>query len=187
MDHYVEIRLLPDPEFPVTTLMNALFSKFHRGLVGHGEGRIGVSFPDVREGSRSLGSRLRLHGEGPDLCGFMTEGWLSGMGDHISINGPTPVPAGARYRVVRRVQAHSSPERERRRLIARKGVSAEEATAAIPDSRAELLTLPFLMLASRSTGQHFPLFIEHLPVVDTPCGGAFNSYGLSATTTVPWF
>lgn len=34
MDAFVDIALLPDPEFPATTLLNALFSKFHRGLVG---------------------------------------------------------------------------------------------------------------------------------------------------------
>lgn len=187
MDHYLEIHILPDPEFPATTLMNALFSKFHRGLVGHGEGAIGVSFPDVREGSRSLGSRMRLHGKGADLRGFMAGGWLTGMRDRVAIDGPTPVPAGARHRVVRRVQAHSSPERERRRLIARKGISPEAARMAIPDSRAEQLKLPFLMLASRSTGQQFLLFVEHLPITDQACEGAFSSYGLSANTTIPWF
>lgn len=187
MDHYLEIRILPDPEFPATTLMNALFSKFHRGLVGHGEGAIGVSFPDVREGSRSLGSCLRLHGEGAELRAFMAADWLIGMRDHVSIDGPTSVPAGARHRVVRRVQAHSSPERARRRLMARKGVSPDEARMAIPDSRAEQLKLPFLMLASRSTGQQFLLFVEHLPITEQARAGAFSSYGLSATTTIPWF
>lgn len=187
MDHYLEIRILPDPEFAATTLMNALFSKFHRGLVRHGEGAIGVSFPDVREGSASLGGRLRLHGGGADLRDFMAAGWLTGMRDHVSIDGPAPVPAAARHRVVRRVQAHSSPERERRRLIARKGVSPDEARIAIPDSRAKHLKLPFVMLTSRSTGQQFLLFVEHLPIMDQPCGGAFNSYGLSATATIPWF
>ena len=187
MDHYLEIRLLPDPEFPATTLMNALFSKFHRGLASHGEGAIGVSFPDVKEAHRGLGSRLRLHGSAADLRDFMGANWLAGMRDHVAIDGPAPVPAGARHRTVRRVQAHSNPERERRRLIARKGVSAAEALAAIPDSRAEQLDLPFILLSSRSTGQQFHLFIEHLPIVDEPRLGSFGSYGLSPKTTIPWF
>ena len=54
MDAYIDIVLLPDPEFPATTLMSALFGKFHRGLVRYGEGAIGVSFPDVRDEMRSL-------------------------------------------------------------------------------------------------------------------------------------
>ena len=70
MDAFVDLTLLPDPEFPATTLMNALFSKLHRGLVGHGEGTIGVSFPDVEDAHRGLGSRLRLHGSAADLRDF---------------------------------------------------------------------------------------------------------------------
>ena len=35
MDHYLDIRLLPDPEFPAPLLMNALFTKLHRALVSH--------------------------------------------------------------------------------------------------------------------------------------------------------
>ena len=31
MDHYVEIRLQPDPEFPVHQLMNDLFAKLRAG------------------------------------------------------------------------------------------------------------------------------------------------------------
>ncbi len=187
MDYYLEIRLLPDPEFPATTLMNALFSKFHRGLVGHGEGAIGVSFPDVKDARRGLGNRLRLHGSAADLRDFMGADWLTGMRDHVAIDGPAPVPAGARHRIVRRVQAHSNPERERRRLIARKGVSPEEALAAIPNRRAEQLDLPFLLLSSRSTGQQFRLFVEHLPIADESRPGNFGSYGLSPATTIPWF
>jgi CRISPR-associated endonuclease Csy4 len=85
------------------------------------------------------------------------------------------------------VQAHSNPERERRRLIARKGVSPEEALAAIPNRRAEQLDLPFLLLSSRSTGQQFRLFVEHLPIADESRPGNFGSYGLSPATTIPWF
>lgn len=187
MDHYLEIRLLPDPEFPATTLMNALFSKLHRGLVSHGKGTIGVSFPDVEKTHRGLGSRLRLHGSSTDLLDFIGAGWLTGMRDHVAVDGPSAVPAGARHRVVRRVQAHSNPERERRRLVARKGVSPEEALAAIPDSRGEQLELPFILLSSRSTGQQFRLFIEHLPIGDEARAGTFGSYGLSPAATIPWF
>ena len=49
MDHYVDIQVLPDPEFLETTLMNELFSKLHRALGKHGQGKIGVSFPQARQ------------------------------------------------------------------------------------------------------------------------------------------
>lgn len=187
MDSYLELQLLPDPEFPATTLMNALFAKLHRGLVSNGEGRIGISFPDVGPKALSLGLRVRLHGLAADLEKLMSLNWLQGMRDHLLLGPISAVPANAGYRAVRRVQAKSSPERERRRLITRKGISPEAAILAIPDSAAQSLKLPYVMLASQSTQQQFRLFIEHLPLRDQPVSGLFNAYGLSASATVPWF
>lgn len=187
MDAYIDIRLLPDPEFPATTLMNALFDKFHRGLVRYGEGAIGVCFPDVKDGSRSLGNRLRLHGTADTLQGFLLIDWLAGMRDYVSASTVAAVPTCARHRVVRRVQAKSSPERERRRLMIRKGITTKQATQAIPDSTAEKLNLPYLVLTSQSTGQRFRLFVEHLAIQERAVGGKFGTYGLSSTATIPWF
>lgn len=59
MDHYLEIRVLPDPEFSSEMLMAALFAKLHRVLGARGQGDIGVSFPDVNV---MPGTHLRLHG-----------------------------------------------------------------------------------------------------------------------------
>ncbi len=187
MDSYIELQLLPDPEFPANMLMNALFAKVHRGLVSGGQGRVGISFPDVEQKSIGLGGRLRLHGMVADLEYLMSENWLKGMRDHLSCGQITLVPATSNHRVVRRVQAKSSPERERRRLVARKGISADVAMQVIPDSAAEMLSLPYLLLASQSTQQQFRLFVEHLPVQTEPVQGAFSAYGLSSVATVPWF
>mgnify|MGYP000538582875 CR=1 FL=1 len=59
MDHYLEIRVLPDPEFSSEMLMAALFAKLHRVLGARGQGDIGVRFPDVNV---MPGTHLRLHG-----------------------------------------------------------------------------------------------------------------------------
>jgi CRISPR-associated endonuclease Csy4 len=189
MEAYIELQLWPDPEadpeFAAASLMDALFAKLHRGLVRQGEGRIGISFPDV--GPTGLGSRLRLHGQAADLEKLMTLNWLQGMRDHLICGPISAIPTNACYRLVRRVQAKSSPERERRRLMARRGISLEAALLAIPDHQAKMLALPYLELASQSSGQHFRLFIEHLPVQSTPKQGSFSAYGLSAQATVPWF
>lgn len=187
MDSYIELQLLPDPEFPATTLMNALFAKLHRGLVSNGEGRIGVSFPDVAQNDIGFGSRLRLHGSAADLERLMSANWLQGMRDHLLCGQISPVPAKTSYRVVRRVQAKSSPERERRRLIARKGISLDAAVQAIPDHAAQRLSHPYLVLASQSTRQQFRLFVEHLPLQEHPVIGLFSAYGLSVDATIPWF
>jgi CRISPR-associated endonuclease Csy4 len=187
MDHYMEIRLLPDPEFAPTVLMNALFAKLHRVLAVLDSNAIGISFPDAQQAQPALGDRLRLHGTSDELQRLIAQNWLTGIRDHITINEPTPVPAKVSYRKIRRVQTKSNPERLRRRLMKRKGITAEEARRIIPDSAAKQLKLPFVTIKSRSTGQEFRLFIDHQPLENEPSNGEFNWYGLSTTATVPWF
>lgn len=59
MDHYQDVRVLPDPEFSEPTLLSALFAKLHRALAAYGKGDIGISFPQMQ---RTPGAILRLHG-----------------------------------------------------------------------------------------------------------------------------
>jgi CRISPR-associated endonuclease Csy4 len=187
MDHYLEIRLLPDPEFAPTVLMNALFAKLHRALASLASGRIGICFPDAQSKPPTLGNRLRLHGSKSELQALLALNWLTGMRDHIRTQGPTPVPSATQHRTVRRVQAKSNPERLRRRLMKRKGIDADSARQVIPDNAAERLQLPFVTVKSNSNGQQYRLFIDHRPPVDTPVAGQFSHYGLSPSTTIPWF
>lgn len=185
MDHYLDIRLRPDPDFASIDLLSALVSKLHRALANRAKGDIGVSFPGYR--GRYLGDHLRLHGSAGALQAFVGMQWLAGMRDHVEMGEPLPVPSGARHRIVRRVQAKSSPERLRRRRMKRHGISQDQAQALIPDAAAESLALPYVQLRSGSSGQRFPLFIDHRPPQASPQGGTFSSYGLSDTATVPWF
>lgn len=187
MEAYIDLRLLPDPEFPATVLMNALFAKLHRALVTEGSGGLGVSFPAFGRAPPTLGVRLRLHGQPELLSGLMALDWLSGMHDHVARTDMTEVPSHAQFRTVRRVQVKSSPERLRRRLATRHGYDTATIRERIPDSVAERLDLPYVILNSRSTGQQFRLFIEHGPLQSWPAPGMFSAYGLSATATVPWF
>lgn len=187
MDRYQDIRLLPDPEFPETVLMNALFSKLHRALARMQNRAIGVSFPHFENASRGLGDVLRLHGTGAELERLAATNWMAAMDGLVHDTPIRPVPPHARHRGVRRVQAKSNPERLRRRYMKRHGAGPEEAQKAIPDEVAETLQLPYLQLHSHSTGQRFPLFIRHGPIQETPTAGEFNTYGLSKTATIPWF
>lgn len=187
MDHYVDLQLLPDPEIAQPHLMGALFSKLHLALAARRSEHIGISFPGVQAVPAALGDHMRLHGDQAALAALMASNWLMGMRDHVR---PTPVlvvPSKARYRVVSRVQAKSSPERLRRRQMRRHGLDAEQALARVPDSAAERLDLPFVQLRSQSTDQTFRVFIRHGVIVDVPRVGAFGTYGLSADGTIPWF
>ncbi|MFT3760536.1 type I-F CRISPR-associated endoribonuclease Cas6/Csy4 [Thauera sp.] len=187
MDHYLDLTLLPDPEFPAPQLMSALFAKLHRGLHDLRRNDVGISFPDVEKTRSGLGARLRLHGTAEALKQLMALNWLTGMRDHLKVGATTPIPPQARHRCVSRVQVNSNPERLRRRLIKRHNLDAVAAQAQIPDNAVRHSPLPFINLRSNSSGEHFRLFIRHGPLQDAAQPGTFSAYGLSATATVPWF
>lgn len=185
MDHYLDIRLRPDPDFASIDLLGALMAKLHRALVRRGSGDIGISFPGLK--GKYLGELVRLHGTSAALQSLMSDDWLTGMRDHVDLAPVAAVPLTASHRVVRRVQAKSSPERLRRRRMKRHGLNEEQAKERIPDSVQETLALPYVQLRSTSTGQRFPLFIEHGHARADAQPGHFSTYGLSDGATVPWF
>ncbi len=187
MGDYLDIRLRPDPEFTPPLLMSALVSKLHRALVELNQNLIGVSFPGHDTARPGLGEALRVHGEKGDLEQLLGCDWLSGMHDHVAVSPLKPTPPDTAHRVVRRVQAKSSAERLRRRAMRRSGLSESQACERIPDDVERCLQLPFVSLQSRSTGQRFPLFIEHGELLAEPRPGRFNTYGLSREATIPWF
>lgn len=187
MDHYIDLRVRPDPEFPVPQLLNALAAKLHRALVTLQAEDIGVSFPHHKPKGTGLGGVLRLHGSQARLQQLMQADWLTGMADHVTPSDVLQIPADAKHRVVRRVQVQSNAERIRRRQIKRHGWTEAEARERIPDAVEQRLDLPWLTLRSQSTGQNFRLFIEHLPCQQEAMPGRFNAYGLSSTATIPWF
>jgi CRISPR-associated endonuclease Csy4 len=188
MNYYVDITLRSDPEFSTQDLMDALFNKLHRALVAVGSKEIGLSFPKVHAAQVGFGTVLRLHGTQDKLKALMATPWLTGMRDHVTLSVIQEVPVScSTYCTVSRVQVKSSPERERRRLIRRKGLSEKQAIEKIPDESAKTVDWPYLHLRSQSTGQRFNLFIRHSDIVAAPVSGDFGMYGLSAKATVPWF
>ncbi|MCB5362678.1 type I-F CRISPR-associated endoribonuclease Cas6/Csy4 [Pusillimonas sp. CC-YST705] len=187
MDHHIDLRIRPDPEFSTPVLMNALAAKLHRALVTLGASDVGISFPHHKPQGIGLGHTLRLHGSHTRLHQLMAANWLTGMADHVEATDILIVPHGTLHRTVRRVQAQSSADRIRRRQIKRHNWTEDEARARIPDTVEQRLKLPWLTLRSLSTGQNFRLFVEHLPCQPEAIAGRFNAYGLSTTATVPWF
>lgn len=184
MNRYIEIRLLPDPEFNANVLLNAMYAKLHRALSDAGRGEIGVSFPKA---GKVLGECIRLHGSQEALQRLMGLGWLKGLGDYTAVSALLPVPDTCQYRIVQRVQTKSSVERLYRRSVKNGRLTAEEAEAKINAGKDQLLKQPFIQLKSRSSGQTFRLFIQQGKLTDTGQTGKFSDYGLSDTATVPWF
>lgn len=187
MDHYLDIRVRPDPELANAHVMDALFGKLHLTLAARQASDIGVSFPGAAPGGTGLGDVLRLHGNAAALGTLMGTRWMAGLLDQIQTGPIAAVPADARHRVVRRVQTKSSAERIRRRQMRRHGYDEVQARERIPDSIERTLNLPYVNLRSASTAQVFRLFIAHGPVQTAPQAGGFSAYGLSAQATIPWF
>lgn len=189
MDHYIDIKVLPDLEAGASFLMNNVCSKLHAVLGQTTLGAVGVSFPDYKESVFGLGCILRLHGTAEKLKLLMAQPWLKGVRDYCRVGDVCPVPPGAKQRYFARRQAKSAHNR-RQRDIKTGRLSVEEAFARYRDEDSPKLKLPYLQLTSRSNNQHVRLFIEPGPVVQEVTLGGFNSYGLSRLsekTTVPWF
>lgn len=185
--HYIEIRILPDPELSAAHLMGALYGKLHRALVQMGTQGLGVSFPGYSLQPRAVGSVMRIHGSLSELQSLEQTQWLRGLRDHIDLKQASPVPQGATYRIVYRRQFKTNVDRLRRRRMKRHGETADQAAAAIPERVQQQPNLPYIQLRSQSTAQTFCLFLEMGPEQEVAALGRFNAYGLSAQASIPWF
>ncbi|WP_114417350.1 type I-F CRISPR-associated endoribonuclease Cas6/Csy4 [Marinospirillum perlucidum] len=184
MDHFIDIKVLPDPEFNATTLMNALYAKLHRGLVTLQNESLGVSFPAA---GKTPGDLLRLHGTKPDLERLMELNWIKGLGDYTATTELQLVPADLQQVRIRRIQSKMTAARIRRSVARNTDKSLDEQQATELLEKRQPLKLPYLMLKSQSTGQQFPLHFEQKAVGTEAVSGTFNSYGFSQTATLPWF
>lgn len=187
MNHYLDLRLRPDPEIAISHLLNAVYGKLHLALVAGKHSDIAISFPRADDSAPLLGDTLRLHCSKDTLTPFTTLSWLGHLREHVGMSQVKEVPSAARHRVVRRIQVKSSPERLRRRYVRRHGVSQQDAAALIPDSVAQNTNLPYLRLRSHSTSRDFRLFIRQGEILRHSVPGRFNTYGISSEATVPWF
>lgn len=183
MNHYFEIRMQPDPEIPVTVLMNAVYAKLHKALCDLNSTGIGVSFPNSQV---TLGNTLRLHGSDKDLDDLLRLNWIGPMSGYCQISAIQSVPLGISYRSVSRKQS-TMTQSKLNRLIKRGSISQEQ----VKEYRAKMFTKgldnPYVELVSGSNGQKHRRYIEFGPLLDIPTEGAFDQFGLSKTATVPWF
>mgnify|MGYP000011756534 CR=1 FL=1 len=187
MTHYVDIKILNVIEISSAFVLNTVFGRLHNELAMNEMDCVGVSFPELDEKHHSLGCCLRVHGSSRDLEQLFSHPWLASLRDYVKLGEFWEVPQGVKHRVVSRVQTKSNPERLRRRLMKRHGITEAEARERIPDTAVKMSSLPFINMKSSSTGQRFKLFIENGPVLDSPVAGHFSAYGLSPTATIPWF
>ncbi|MDI9817691.1 MULTISPECIES: type I-F CRISPR-associated endoribonuclease Cas6/Csy4 [unclassified Legionella] len=183
MDYYLDISILPDPEFPTHVLMNALYSKLHKALYDLRSTSIGVSFPKQKI---TLGNLLRLHGKKEALQDLQNLNWIGGMSGYCMVSPFLPVPAYAKFRMVSRKQPTMS-QSKLRRLIKRSSMTEGEIRQYKAKMFSKGLDSPYIDLVSGSNGQRHRRYIEFGELLDEPTPGKFDLFGLSKTATVPWF
>lgn len=183
MDSYIEIRLQPDAEMPEAELSSKVFTKFHKALVILHSNQIGISFPEVNV---KLGRLFRLHGEARFLHDLQGLNWLGPLSGYCQVSEILAIPEQVQYRVIS-VKRSNLSQAKLRRLIARGSIDKEGEKRYKVKMLSQGFDNPYLDLFSSSTKQVHRKFFEFGEIQPLPVSGKFDSYGLSHTTTVPWF
>lgn len=203
MRFYQEITLIKTPEISPYFIWGKLYMQLHLALVEQQNldktVNIGVSFPEYKytekEGRAfaSLGEKLRVFASTESqLAQCNVQKWLERLSDYCHISSIRSVPDKMQHAIFSRKQYANNPERLARRRAKRKGETFEQSLAHFADFDGEFSSLPFVAIESLSTGSatednhRFKLFIDQ-KIVSKPQEGSFNCYGLSNTSTIPWF
>ncbi|MGX9460357.1 type I-F CRISPR-associated endoribonuclease Cas6/Csy4 [Shewanella sp. A14] len=198
MNYYQEITLLPDVEIPLGFIWQNVFQQVHIALVENkispNQSAIAVGFPDYKQGSFPLGSKLRLFAqEQSQLEKLAIADWLTRFKDYAHIKGIKPVPAEATFVSFTRKHIKSAERIDRemqqkaQRWATKSGTPLNECLTELEKTKPSGQSkLPFIFLHSQETKRRspdenskFPLFINRIEV-DGKQNGIFDCYGLSA-------
>lgn len=191
MKKYIEITLLPNVDISLYFLWEKVYQQVHLAMVEMQDSEkmvdIGASFPKYNAKQFQLGCKLRFFAEEKQrLEELNTEKWLSRLIDYVQISEIEEVPESCAFAVYKRVQPKSSNARIARRKAKREGTSFEEAMHNLGNRLEEISRLPYIHIKSLSSEKKYKLFIEMQKSKQSRIG-KFNTYGLSATATVPVF
>lgn len=200
MDCYLDLTMRPDEEVPLYFIRNKIVTKLHKALYDQKQRSIGVSFPKQKEKTKTkeakLGGVLRLHGSEADLQALQDVNWLGGLSGYCEVGRILPVPDKVKgYLTVSRIQPTMTESKLKKRVEYQKAngdlKTDEEVKAYTQQYKAKMFALsldnPYLELQSSSTGEIYRIFIKFGVLQNLPVEGEFNRFGLSNTTTVPWF
>lgn len=188
--NYIEVVFNANDDKDVNSLLKSCYHQLHLCFVSikdRGSQPVGVAFPQYSQEEKTLGSVIRLHGNMDDLKRLQLEKVLAEYQPAIQLSSIQSTPRTIEQHVTyKRIQPRASKERILRRQMKRQGVTQAVVEARYKDYQATPLSLPCIELHSHSNKCRFPLFIEKI-VSSEPRPGLFNTYGLSAKTTVPHF
>ena len=183
MDNYIDIQIQPDTEMRENVLMNKVYTKLHKALFDLKSTGIGVSFPEYKV---LLGRKIRLHGDSLVLKDLQGLNWLGGLSGYCQISVILTVPENVQFRIVSRKQS-TMTNAKLNRLIKRGTISEENIKAYKAKMFTKGLDNPYLELVSASNDQLHRRYIQFSDMLIKPVEGTFDQFGLSKTTTVPWF
>lgn len=191
MKYYQEITLLPGAELSVNFLLSKVFAQIHFALASASSGepgkKVGISFPGYTE--KELGKIIRIMAPEKEMLEELgMKSQLSRLSDYVHITTCHIIPQKSiiGYSIYSRYQPDEPVERKARRYVKRHAEVSYEDALQLLKQRKETYTLPYIMLKSYSSEQHFHLFIQKKSV-EREQEGTFNSYGLSAIASVPEF
>ncbi len=193
MNHYIDLKIIPDAEIPLYFIRNKVVTKLHKALHDQNQKNIGISFPNYKV---KLGDIIRLHGSQADLQTLQDSNWLGGLSGYCEASEILPVPETIEgYRTVSRIQPTMTLAKLKKRIEYQKanGIlkTDEDIVAYEKQYKAKMfassLDNPYLELQSASTGELYRIFIELGEIQSQPVAGEFNHFGLSKVATIPWF
>ncbi len=193
MEHYLDIKIVPDDDVPIYFIRNKVYSKLHKALSSLSSTDIGISFPQYKI---KLGNVIRLHGTDKNLAELQDINWLGGLSGYCDVSEAQVVPSQiAGYRVISRKQPTMNIRKLEKRVQYQKaqGVlkTQDEVKEYEKQYKAKMyatgLDNPYLELESSSNGHKHRRYIQFGEVVERPIKGEFDTFGLSKAATVPWF
>lgn len=188
MDYYIDIKLIPNKEKKENVLLNQVYTEFHKRLYDMNSTDIAVSFPKYK---LKLGNVFRIHGAKEALLKLNEKDWLQKFKMFCNISDIKIIPNSAQHRRISRIQ-QSMSQSKLRRLIKR----AEEGKGGIKPEDIKKYKIqilqgglenPFVELVSGSSGERHRRFISFGELQENEIIGEFDTFGLSKTSTVPWF
>jgi CRISPR-associated endonuclease Csy4 len=195
MKSYIDITLMPNADIALYFLWEKIYQQVHLALVGIKDAndrvKVGASFPDYSSGASQnhMGGKLRLlASSSTELEELNIQESLSRFRDYMHITGIRDVPDKIQaHAFFKRVQSKNNNDRLARRKAKRDGISLQQALAHYADRKEQYSTAPYIRAKSLSSGDRYRLMVAKVDSEIEQNDGGFNTYGLSATSTVPIF
>lgn len=189
LDHYFEIKAIPQEELQQSTVISLAMQDLH-SLLSRFDGKIGLSFPDYNKQILNIGGRIRCFSSSNNLESLRLNLLGKELVNYTLISDISPIPKKiTAYYVYGRVQNKGASDlRRAQKRMKNSGKNDEEINKILnlKTTKQKSISLPHVHIKSSSTGQDFLLMIKKEQKKEKS-EGIFNNYGLSKTATVPDF